>query len=214
MLKLLKKDLRLALHPTCILFLPLSGMLLIPNYPYYVVFFYTTLGIFFTCLTGRENKDIVFSAMLPVRKTDIVNARIALALIAELAQMAVAVPFAVLRSAIGGANMAGMDANTALFGMSFIMLGLFNLVFFTGYYKNPDRIGMPFLRGCIVTFLFIGAAEAAAATLPFFCDRLDTPDPAFMTEKLLLLAAGAVLFALLTALAAHLSRRRFARLDL
>ena len=58
MKNLLYKELRLALHPTAILFLFLSAMLLIPGYPYYVVFFYTCLGIFCICRNGRESRDI------------------------------------------------------------------------------------------------------------------------------------------------------------
>ena len=58
MLNLLRKELRLAVHPTSWIFLGLSLMLLIPSYPYYVAFFYTGLGIFFTCLSARENQDI------------------------------------------------------------------------------------------------------------------------------------------------------------
>ena len=48
MLRLLQKEIRLAMHPTVPIFLLLSAMLLIPNYPYYVAFFYTGLGVFFT----------------------------------------------------------------------------------------------------------------------------------------------------------------------
>ena len=47
---LLQKELRLAMHPAALLFLALSALLIIPNYPYYVTFFYTTLGIFFYLL--------------------------------------------------------------------------------------------------------------------------------------------------------------------
>ena len=50
MKELLKKEFTLALHPTGWLFLGLSAMVLIPNYPYYVIFFYTGLALFFTCL--------------------------------------------------------------------------------------------------------------------------------------------------------------------
>ena len=39
MKKLLIKDFRLAMHPTVFLFWLLSSMLIIPNYPYYVVLF-------------------------------------------------------------------------------------------------------------------------------------------------------------------------------
>ena len=33
--------------------LALSALVLVPNYPYGVVFFYSTLGLFFICLGGR-----------------------------------------------------------------------------------------------------------------------------------------------------------------
>ena len=42
------KDLRLAAHPMMYVFALFGVMLLIPNYPYTVVFFYGLLGIFFT----------------------------------------------------------------------------------------------------------------------------------------------------------------------
>ena len=63
--KLLYKEFKLALHPAAVLFLLLSSMMLIPNYPMYVLFFYNTLGIFFICLSGRENHDFAYSLSLP-----------------------------------------------------------------------------------------------------------------------------------------------------
>ena len=50
MKELLNKELKLVLHPTNILFIPLAFMLFIPNYPYLVIMFYTCLGIFFLSL--------------------------------------------------------------------------------------------------------------------------------------------------------------------
>ena len=41
MKELLNKELKLVLHPTNILFIPLAFMLFIPNYPYLVIMFYT-----------------------------------------------------------------------------------------------------------------------------------------------------------------------------
>lgn len=43
---LLKKEWKLVMMPVPLLFLLLSALVLVPNYPYYVTFFYTTLGIF------------------------------------------------------------------------------------------------------------------------------------------------------------------------
>ena len=70
---LLFKEIRLALHPTTYLFMVIGAMLMIPSYPYYVAFVYTCLGIFFIFLSARENKDIIFTASLPVRKSDVVK---------------------------------------------------------------------------------------------------------------------------------------------
>ena len=70
---LLFKEIKLAMHPTTYLFMAIGAMLMIPSYPYYVAFVYTCLGIFFIFLSARENKDIFFTASLPVRKSDVVK---------------------------------------------------------------------------------------------------------------------------------------------
>ena len=95
--KLLYKEFKLALHPASVLFLLLSSMMLIPNYPMYVLFFYNTLGIFFICLSGRENHDFAYSLSLPIRKRDAVRARIVFAVILQLAQCVLAVGFMFVR---------------------------------------------------------------------------------------------------------------------
>lgn len=215
MKNLLWKELRLAIHPTTFIFWALSAMLLIPNYPYYVVFFYTALGLFFICLTGRENHDIEYSMMLPIRKRDLVHARIAFAVCIEAVQLIIAIPFAVLRSHMPDPrNLAGMDANIALFGITLILLGLFNHLFFTRYYRAPEKVGRVFAFSSICTFVFILIAEASVQIVPFCKEKLDTPDPLFLTEKLCVLGIGAAAFALLTWDACRRAARSFETLDL
>lgn len=214
MKNLLYKEFRLALHQTCFIFLALSAMLLIPSYPYYVVFFYTTLGIFFTCLLGRENNDITYMLLLPLRKRDAVRARIGMAVALELLQIVACVPFILIRNGMGTPNDAGMDANLALIGLSLIMLGVFNLVFFPRYYKDVSKVGTSFIVASVVTFLYLGAAEVAAHVVPFFRDVLDTPDPLHMGAKLITLGCGVALFSLLTLWAYRLSVSAFEKVDL
>ena len=212
---LLAKEVRLCMHPAAIVFLFLSSMVMIPNYPYLVAFFYTTLGIFFICLSGRENNDIFFSVCLPVKKTDIVTARFITAVALELVQVILAAVFVIIRNALGtGANLAGMDANISLFGWALIMLGVFNLVFFTAYYKNVAKVGSAFVKGCIVTFVIILFVEATVHFLPFMKDVLDTPDPEHQAAKLILLGAGIVLYVVLTATAHARAKRSFEKFDL
>lgn len=97
MKELLNKELKLVLHPTNILFIPLAFMLFIPNYPYLVIMFYTCLGVFFMCQFGRENNDVFFTMMLPVEKHKTVLARIISVSLLELLEIAVCVPIAFLR---------------------------------------------------------------------------------------------------------------------
>ena len=190
-------------------------MMLIPNYPMYVLFFYNTLGIFFICLSGRENHDLAYSLSLPIRKRDAVRARIVFAVILQLAQCVLAVGFMFARRALGlDANEAGMDPNVAFFGLSFIMLAVFNYVFFTGYFSQPDKVGRVFARASIVTFVYIGIAEACAFAVPFFRDVLDTPDPENMGTKCIILAIGAVIYGFTSYMAYRISAKKFEVLDM
>lgn len=214
MTNLLYKEFKLALHPTGLIFLSLSLMLLIPNYPYYVTFFYTGLALFFTCLSGRENGDIHYMLLLPVRKREIVKARLGLAVLIELAQIAIAVPVAVVRNNMMPANnAAGMEANIAFFGLTFLMLGIFNYVFFTRYYKDPEQVGKSFIWATVAVFVYMALAEASVHAVPFVRDCLDTKDPAFLTAKLIVLTIGLALYALLTLRAYHKSAQTFEKLD-
>lgn len=139
--KIFSKDLRLAAHPMMYVFALFGVMLVIPNYPYTVVFFYGLLGIFFTFLNGRENKDVYYCAVLPVTKRDQVRARAWLVVAVELAELVIAVPFAFLSARINpnGTNLAGIDANVALFGCVLLIYGVFNVVFRPCFYKTAIR---------------------------------------------------------------------------
>ena len=213
--KLLKKELRLALHPTAPIFLLLSSMLMIPNYPYLVVFFYTGLAVYFTCLTGRENHDVAFTVLLPVAKRDAVKARLLMTVLLEAAQLLLAVPFMILRQKlIPSPNAVGMDANVALFGFALVQLGLFNTVFFRMYYRDVRKVGKAFVWSSAVTFVYICVVEATAHAVPFVRDVLDTPDTEHAAAKVVTLLIGAAVFAVTTWLACRKAQRDFEAQDL
>lgn len=215
MKQLLYKEWRLALHPATAAFWALSAMVLIPGYPYGVIFFYAALGLFFVCLTGRENRDLHYTLTLPVCKGDLVRARIWFAVQAELIQLALTIPFMALRNALHILpNPVGMDANIALVAVGFVLLGVFNLAFFTRYYRAPDKVGKAFVISSIEQFAVMFLLEALTHIVPFFRDRLDTPDPMWLGEKLAALAVGAALYAAMTWLACRRAMRTFEALDL
>ena len=133
-------------------------------------------GHLFICLTGRENRDIEFTALLPVRKTDLVRARVFTVMLMQLAQLVIAVPFALFSSRVSAENLVGMDANTAFSDFALVLYGVFNLVFFRNYYRAPGKVGKAFGWGCGALTLCMVVFEACAHTVPFVRDRLDTPD--------------------------------------
>ncbi len=214
-MKLLKKEFKLCLHPTGPLFLMLCTMILIPNYPYAVSFFYVTLGVFFICLTGRENHDAAFTAALPVTRKQIVQGRILMVCCLEMLDLLAVGLMLWVKSLIGYTpNQAGMDANIALLGEGFIVFGLFNLLFFPNWYRNINKVGVPFLLASVAVFVYIVLAIVSTYAIPFVRDCLDTQDPAFLKEKLLFIAAALLLFLCAMWLSMKASVKRFERVDL
>lgn len=215
MKQLIKKEIVLVTHPTAIIFLALSAMLLIPNYPYMVVFFYTGLGIFFCCMNGRETRDVSYTIMLPISKREVVKARMLFTTLLELCQMLMAIPFAFIRQHMGiGGNAAGMDANISLFAIGFILYGAFNMVFFISYYGNVNWVGKAFLKACTVEAVLICFFEALTHANPFFKTVLDTSDNQNVEIKVVILAVSMILFAVMNIFTYNISAGRFEKIDI
>lgn len=205
--KLMRKELRLALVPPAILFEFFAVMMLIPAYPFMIIFFYGLLGIFFVCMFGRENHDVEYTALLPVSRRDIVSARFVLCIGLELVLTALCAVFAALRPVLGlYGNEAGMDPNATFFGVGLALMGIFNVVFFPKYYRNTNKIGIPFLIASLIFAAGMIAAEAAVIMSGF--------DQAPVSGAVAVLSVGAVLYAGLTWLAYRTSVRRFQQMNL
>lgn len=214
MKNLLYKEFKLAMHPAVYAFWLLSIMVLIPNYPYYVILFYSMLGIFFVCLNGRENHDIYYSLSLPIKKSDLVKARFALVVLIEMVQLLLTIPFIILKPSIyADGNQVGMDANIAFVALSLVIYGIINWTFLKNYYKCPEKVGRVFVFSTVYVFLLIAVFETLTHILPFFRDKLDTADPQFLMEKLILLVVGIVIYIVLTMLSMRKSIKVFEELD-
>ncbi len=215
MRKLLKKELSLCLHPAAVVMLSLAALVLVPNYPYAVTFFYMTLGLFFICLEGRENHDVIYTLTLPVAKRDAATARFALTVLLELILLALVFGFIQLhRRILPDPNAAGMDANLALLGEGFLFFGLYHLVFFPSYYRDVNKVGLSFVKGCVFSAVFVIADIVLCYTLPLMRDLLDTPDPQHMGAKLVFLLASVAVYAAGTWLALRVSQRRLEAQDI
>ena len=170
-------------------------MVLIPNYPYTVIFFYVMLGLFFTFLNIREQKDSYYSAILPVPKRDTVKAGCALVVLVELLSLAVLAPCALLavRLQPGKDNLVGMDPNLALFAAGFLLYTVFNAVFLPTFYRNGYKVGAAFIKALIPVTLVMVACEALPH-LPGW-GWLDDLDGATQLRLLPVLAVSAAVYA-------------------
>lgn len=211
---LLYKQLRLACHPMTPVFCLSGIMLLIPNYPYSVAFFYVTLGLFFTFLNMREQKDIYYSALLPLRKRDTVRAAVAFTVLVELLSVVITALFCLLSAKLqpGKDNAVGMDANLMLLGAGFVLYGVFNLVFFVCLYRSGYKVGAAYLKANLALWPMMLLAEA----LPHFPSLLwlNRVDTQANLRQIPILLFGIAVFAVLTMLAYRRSAGLYERVDL
>lgn len=214
MTALLYKQLRLVCHPMTPVFCLFGIMVLIPNYPYTIIFFYVMLGLFFTFLNIREQKDIYYSAILPVPKRDTVKAGCVLVTLVELLSLAVLAPCALLavRLQPGKDNLVGMDPNLALFAAGFLLYAVFNAVFLPSFYANGYKVGIAFLKAVIPTTLVMMVLEA----LPHFpaLTWLDDMDAATQVRLLPYFVAAVLLYGIGTVLTFRRAAAQYEKVDL
>ena len=127
---LLKKEIRLATLPLTWLFIGFAFMTLLPGYPILCGVFFITLGIYQSFQSAREANDVVYSALLPVAKRDVVRGKYGLVVLVELlsfALMAVLtlLRMTLLRDAPVYRQNALMNANPFYLGMVLLLFGLF-----------------------------------------------------------------------------------------
>ena len=211
---LLDKQFRLVCHPMTLVFCLFGAMLLIPSYPYTVAFFYVMLGLFFSFMQGREQRDADFSALLPIRKRDTVRASAAFCTVIELLSLVIAVPFAMLGARVNpqGGNPVGLDDNAALFAAALLLYGVFNLVFMTAFYRSGSKAGTAFLKAMIPTALLMLVCEALPH-LPGLMWLNDTSGEGNLRQLPLLVVCG-VLSGVLTLAAYRRGAALYEKVDL
>lgn len=218
MLALLKKEFALCLHPTCLLFLCFAAFVFIPSYPYEVMFFFSGLSVFFVCLTARENGDAAYTCCMPVKKRQVACARILMCVLLQLALLTLAAGTTAVKELCfppeKQINMAGMMANTAFLGFGAVVLGVFNCIFFPVYYRDPQKVGKPFVFAAVAVFLVIILLVVLRFGVPFFRDTLNTPDPENFGLKCAVLGIGLAFYTLCTTFAVCRGAKLFERGDL
>ena len=213
MMTLLYKEMRLAAHPTSIVFAFLGCLVLVPSYPYSVVFMFGCLAPYITFLNARETNDVWYTAVLPITKRESVLGKCLLVVSFQLFQLLFSIPFAILRDAMNMVNNpVGLDATIAWYGFGFFLYAVFDLLFLTAFYKSGYKAGKAFILAAL-PMVFLMVAIEAAAYIPALV-WMDSRQPEHLRMQLPILLVGIVSYGALVAFAYRISARRFEKVDL
>ena len=180
---LIYKELKLAMHPICYLFIVLFPfMILIPSYPLGIGFIYVLTCypiLFLGANKGQQSNDLLYSTLLPVRKKDIVMARIITVIIMQVAFMLIMSALYPVARMINDAIIAnsenpkeyvipGLGLNSYVLVLAFAIIGyaIADIIFFPIYYKNGKSIVMSTLFTIIGFVVYIGVVTIGLPYIP------------------------------------------------
>ena len=216
MKNLLYKEISLCTNVQTVLFMCLGPLMMwIPNYPRYVPFYYSCIGIFMLFIWGMTNKDMVYSACLPVKRSDIVKARFLFTGFLELFEICICVPFGIIgNNFTTNGNMAGTNSTVAFYGIILILYSLFNFSFLVPCYRKVEKPALPFLFGSIVYWAGYAAAEMPVWLKTPLGTYISATDAASQIKQLPLLAAGLVVWLSVLVLTFRICVKEFEKVNL
>lgn len=214
---LLLKELRLSVHPFYYVMPVLTGaLMLVPGWLYFVVFLYfcfiTVPNIF---ATYKAQNDLIFTVMLPVKKADIVAARVALIVLLEMLHMVTAVGFGMInRHLYGDWLPIFLYPTIGFWGLSFVMLGIFNLLFLPIFYKTSYKYGLANVVGILGAMSFAGLVEWAAIKNEWMIYYFKGEGILNNGFHLSILLGGMLLYSIMTYLSYRWSVVRFEKVEI
>ena len=211
---LIHKELHLNMRWPNFLFAALALLLLVPAWPFAIAFMFIYIPMMIVPQTDRANADLLFAALLPVRKRDIVVARAVSLVGMEAAFVAVGVLAALIRYRLYDAdNPAGMNPNVAFFGLVLVMYAVFNAVFLPGSYKAAYRMLWPILGGSVIAVAVGLVLTTLPAVVPALAG-LNDRGLGHLPAQAAVLGVGAGVYAVTTVFACRRAAASFEGVDL
>ncbi|ANS74289.1 hypothetical protein AWM70_06565 [Paenibacillus yonginensis] len=217
MYNLVMKDLKLGVNPW-FLVLPLftGALMFVPGWVYFIVPLYFCFITVPNMFGGfKSQNDLVFSTIMPVTKKDIVKARITVVVILELLHLLVAMIFSLFTLRLyPNLTYFFFVPHTGFWGLCFIMLGIFNLVFLPMYYKTAYKYGAATVASITAAILFAGVAQWAGISSPWMNGIFYGSGTNHTLQQLSILALGIVIFIAFTLIAYRIAVKRFLKVEI
>ncbi|AIQ21306.1 hypothetical protein H70357_34920 [Paenibacillus sp. FSL H7-0357] len=217
MYNLVMKDLKLGVNPWFfVLPVILGGLMLIPGWVYFLVQLYFCFITVPNMFGGfKSQNDLMFSTMMPVTKTDIVKSRIAVVVILELMHLLVAMIFGIFTFLLyPHLTYIFYAPHMGFWGLCFIMLAIFNIIFISMYYKTAYKYGAATTAATTAAILFAGVAQWAGIRSPWMNDIFYGSGTDNKALQLSILIAGLVIFISFTLIAYRIAVKRFLRVEI
>jgi len=215
MKNLLNKEFRLVINPLFFLTTLFGALVLIPQWVFLVAPTYLLyIAVPNIIITAKAQKDIEFTALLPVRKSDAVSARVLAIALLQVVQIFVIAIFAMLNIVLYHTSNYLIDPNVAYIGCVFAMYGIFNLVFFPMLYKTAYKVAVPLIVAMIFTVAFAAGIEFLVVGVPVAAFILDGISRDALIGQIPVLVCGIAVFILLTWISIRKSIERYGKVDL
>jgi len=214
---LLIKELRLGIHPVSYLLPVLFGaLMLIPAWLYFLVPLYFCFITVPNMFGGyKSQNDLMFTKMLPVSRNEMVKARIAVVIILELLHLGFAAIFGLISTKLYPNLIYYFFAPSfSFFGLCFVMMGIFNLIFFTMYYKTAYKYGAATFTSVAAAVLFAVAAEWLSIANEEVFNLFKGSGADSIATQITILAAGIAIFATFTVIAYNIANKKFEKVEI
>lgn len=211
------KELKLGVSPFFYALPFLTGaLMLIPSWLYFLVILYfcfitvpNMFGVF------KSQNDLMFTMMLPVTKNNIVKAKIGVVVILELLHIVVAVIYGMISTRLyPNLTYYFFEPTLGFWGLCFAMLAIFNIIFFSMYYKTAYKYGAAAFTSVAAAILFAGGAEWLAIQSNVVFDLFKGSGAENIPLQISILIAGIVLFATFTIIAYTISIKQFKKVEI
>ncbi len=208
---LLYKEFKLTISPFFfVLPVLLGALMLIPQWLFFLVPLYFCFITVPNLFAGyKAQNDLSFSVMMPVRKSEIVKAKLLSIMTLELVHIIFAAIFAVLNKVLYNNENLFFNPNAAFIGLVFVMFGIFNLVLFPMFYKTGYKYGAAVIVSTIAAFLFSAAMELSVV----FSHEAAIFFEADVNRQIVILALGLIVFLAMSYITYKISLNRFKKVD-
>jgi hypothetical protein len=211
------KDLKLGVNPWFFaLPLLMGALMLVPGWLYFLVplyFCWITIPNMFAGF--RTQNDLMFTTMMPVTKKDIVKARVTVIVILELLHLVLAMIYGMITIRLyPDLTYYFFAPHMGFWGLCFVMLAIFNVIFISMYYKTAYKYGGAAITSMTAAMLFAGVAQWIGVQNSFISDTFNGSGADNTVLQLSILIAGIVIFIAFTLIAYRIAVKRFLKVEI